>query len=146
MEIIPATEDSIQSPISRWETLMPEPSGEILSLEASEEVPGPELRWEDTYCLRQFLLLAEQWYEERGVTSSFSKMTSCPSYLRIIGMGPKAVPLIISQLKREGRNPDHWFVALQAITGEDPIREEARGNTVSMAQAWLDWAEKNGVW
>ena len=146
MGITAVTEVSSSFHISGWETIMPEPSGEILSPEASEEVPTPELRWDDTYCLRQFLLLVQQWYEERGVTSSFSKMTSCPSYLRIIGMGPKAVPLIISQLKREGRNPDHWFVALQAIMGEDPIPEEARGNTVSMAQAWLDWAEKNGIW
>ena len=105
MEITAVTEASSSFHISGWETIMPEPSGEFLSPEASEEVPGPELRWDDTYCLRQFLLLVQQWYEERGVTSSFSKMTSCPSYLRIIGMGPKAVPLIISQLKREGRNP-----------------------------------------
>ena len=64
----------------------------------------------------------------------------------IIAMGETALPLIISQLKREGDDPDHWFVALEAITGKDPIPEEAYGDTPIMAEAWLSWAEEENVW
>ena len=73
-------------------------------------------------------------------------MVNCPSYLRIIGMGEAALPLVLAQLKREGDDPDHWFTALQAITGEDPVSEESCGDTVSMANEWLSWANANNVW
>ena len=90
----------------------------------------------------EFSLLLEQWRAERGITSSTSDMVACPSYLRIIGMGERALPLILTQIKREGDDPDHWFTALEAITGEDPVSEDAYGNTVKMAAAWLSWADK----
>lgn len=94
-----------------------------------------------------FSSLREQWYKERGVTSFVTDMVNCPSYQRIIGMGKDALPLIFAQLKREGDEPDHWFEALEAITGEDPIPEDAYGDMVKMARAWLALdEEKNGVW
>lgn len=33
-------------------------------------------------------------------------------------------------------DPDHWFWALEMITGADPVPVEAYGDTVQMAQAW----------
>ena len=89
-----------------------------------------------------FSRLAEQWREERGITSSISDMIVCPSYLKIIGMGQNALPLILEQIKREGDDPDHWFTALEAITGEDPVSKDAYGDTVKMAAAWLSWADE----
>lgn len=89
----------------------------------------------------EFSFLLEQWRAERGITSSTSDMVMCPSYLRIIGMGDRALPLILTQIKREGDDPDHWFTALEAITGEDPVSEDAYGDTVKMAAAWLSWAD-----
>ena len=93
-----------------------------------------------------FARLEKQWRKERGITSSISDMVVCPSYLRIIGMGRSAVPLILAQLKREGDDPNHWFVALEAITGEDPVPEDAYGDTIRMAEAWLSWAEESNAW
>ena len=92
-----------------------------------------------------FTRLVEQWHVERGITSSLSDMIVCPSYLRIIAIGERALPLILNQLRREGDDPDHWFAALEAITGEDPVPENAYGDTVTIAKAWLLWAEEN-VW
>jgi hypothetical protein len=57
-----------------------------------------------------------------------------PAYQQIIGLGPAGVPLLLRELERE---PDHWFWALRAITGEDPVPEEARGRLREMAAAWL---------
>ena len=93
-----------------------------------------------------FDLLLHRWYQERGVTSSLSEMTMCPSYLKIIAMGSTALPLILNQLKREGDDPDHWFAALEAITGHDPISEDIYGDTVKMAAAWFNWADENNAW
>jgi hypothetical protein len=86
-----------------------------------------------------FETLRLKWYEERGATSSITQMMLCPSYQRIIGMGERAAPLILRALESEGGNPDHWGWALHAITGEDPVPFSAAGDTVRIAQAWLEW-------
>lgn len=93
-----------------------------------------------------FSRLVVQWHKERGITSSLSVMILCPSYQRIIGMGEAAVPLILAQMKEEGDDPDHWSAALKAITGVDPVPEEAYGDTVKTAEVWFVWAEENDVW
>lgn len=94
----------------------------------------------------RFAQLVKHWHIERGITSSLSEMVLCPSYLEIIGMGEKALSLILAQIRYEGDDPDHWFTALEAITGEDPVPEDAYGDTVKMAEVWLSWAEENNVW
>ena len=94
----------------------------------------------------KFVSLRDKWHEERGATSSVSEMISCRSYLSIIGMGKRAIPLILKQIEREGEDPDHWFAALSAITEEDPVPEDAYGDTVKMAEAWLSWAKERHDW
>ncbi|BDA67387.1 hypothetical protein RIVM261_081520 [Rivularia sp. IAM M-261] len=88
-----------------------------------------------------FLELAEQWRRETGVLSVTSKISMHPAYQRIIGMGQPVVPLIMRELERE---PDHWFWALTAITGANPVKEKQRGRLDQMAQAWLAWGRENG--
>lgn len=54
-------------------------------------------------------------------------------------MGESAIPLLIDELARE---PDHWFVALSAITGkEDVIQPNDEGDLEKMTEAWLTWAK-----
>ena len=94
-----------------------------------------------------FLRLFEQWHVERiGAASSMAEIIACPSYLRIISMGWRALPLIIEQLEREGDEPDHWCAALEAVTGEDPVPEDAHGDTVRIAQAWIAWNRTRVAW
>jgi hypothetical protein len=95
---------------------------------------------------QRFRILTENWRKERGIASSVTKMVMCPSYQRIIGMGGRAVPLILREMENEGDDPDHWFWALEMITGADPVPVEAYGDTVQMAQAWRSWAEGRYVW
>jgi hypothetical protein len=66
--------------------------------------------------------------------SSIHDMVTHPAYLQIIGMGREAVPLLLAELRRE---PDHWFVALQAITGTNPIPPSVCGDVENMTEAWL---------
>ena len=61
--------------------------------------------------------------------------------VQIIGMGPAVVPLILEELQRE---PDHWFWALEAITQQDPVPPEARGDVGAMADAWIAWGKQQG--
>jgi hypothetical protein len=56
-------------------------------------------------------------------------------------MGSRVVPLILRDLRRK---PDHWFWALAAITGEEPIPPEDAGNMQRMAQAWLRLGQERG--
>ena len=94
-----------------------------------------------------FRRLVAQWREERPLaSSSIAEMIACPSYLRIIGMGGKALPLIIEQLESEGDEPDHWCAALEAVTGEDPVPEDAQGDSVRIAQAWISWSRSKFAW
>jgi hypothetical protein len=86
-----------------------------------------------------FFDLADRWKKERGATSSIAEMSACESYRRIMGMGPAALPFILESMKKK---QDHWFVALRAITGADPVPDEARGNLAAMTKAWLAWAQE----
>jgi hypothetical protein len=73
--------------------------------------------------------------------SSITDMVLLPSYQRIIGLGSGAIPLLLAELERK---PDHWFWALQAITGEDPVPAASRGNLIEMSAAWLAWGRQRG--
>lgn len=90
---------------------------------------------------RQFNQLATQWKQETGMLSELSQKVLHPAYQRIIGMGEKAVPLILKQLQQE---PNHWFWALRAITGANPVKPENRGRIKRMTQDWLDWGRDHG--
>jgi hypothetical protein len=94
--------------------------------------------------LYEFRSLVKSWKAARGTVSSVSSLILMPEYQRIIGMGESAVPLLIDQLVRENHDPDLWFWALTAITGEDPTKEEDQGNFPKMAKAWISWAQDQG--
>ncbi len=64
-----------------------------------------------------------------------------PAYQAIIGMGRTALPFIFEELHQRG---GHWFWALRAITGENPVPPEHRGNVEAMTQDWLRWARDRG--
>jgi len=93
----------------------------------------------------RFQALKTQWHFQRGATSSIEEMCSRPAYLSIMAMGPDVLPLIIGQLKAEGNDPDHWFVALHHVSkGADPVPNQDKGNMIKMSQAWQEWAEREG--
>lgn len=89
----------------------------------------------------RFRQLAERWRRETAPLSSVSQMAIHPAYQAIIGMGWDVVPFILRDLQNA---PDHWFWALRAITGEDPVQEDQRGNVQQMATAWIQWGRDHG--
>ena len=99
-----------------------------------------EIKLEDAAEAR-FNRLAAQWRAETSFCSSVIEMATRPAYQQIIGMGRIAVPYILRDL---AKGPQHWFWALIAITGENPVDEDDKGNLPRMTQAWLEWGTKNG--
>jgi len=94
-----------------------------------------------------FLDLASQWRKERNPLSSNAwNNVLNPAYVSIIGMGLDAVPFILRELRYELEigEPDDWFVALWAITHENPVSIESRGNVKEMSKAWLEWGLQQG--
>jgi hypothetical protein len=91
---------------------------------------------------QRFQELVRQWKEATLLLSSITDMAMHPAYQQIIGMGQAALPLLLEELRRE---PDHWFWALQAITGVNPVPAPDRGDLTRMTQAWLAWAEQHGL-
>jgi hypothetical protein len=91
----------------------------------------------------KFQRLTKQWRDERDQKTSVSDMVMHPAYQQIIGMGREATPFILRELSQEVE-PDHWFWALKAITGEDPVPPESRGKIFEMASAWLRWGREKG--
>jgi hypothetical protein len=82
---------------------------------------------------------AQRWREETGMLSTIAQRAMHPDYLRIIGLGRQALPLLYKELKQR---PDHWFWALRAIAGDDPTLPNSKFNDA--VDAWLRWLEEAG--
>jgi hypothetical protein len=89
-----------------------------------------------------FERLAKEWEDETGMFSRTDQIAMHPAYQRIIGLGPAALPLILEALRRQ---PKHWFWALAAITGENPVPPEDQGRIDKMAAAWIAWGQEQGL-
>ncbi len=89
---------------------------------------------------QEFDVLTATWKNDMRFSSSIHSLMTNPSYLRVIAMGKKAIPLILEDLKQE---PDHWFIALNILTGQDPVPNESRGDVIAMTAAWLQWGREN---
>jgi len=87
----------------------------------------------------RFSNLEKEWKESTPMLSSITEIVMHTSYQQIIGMGPTAIPLIFLSMRLE---LGHWFWALCAITGENPVSIEQRGKIKEMTDAWLDWGRK----
>ncbi len=89
-----------------------------------------------------FKELADQWRNETRFLSAVDDIAMHPAYQRIIGMGQKAVPLILRELQDR---LDHWFWALESITGESPVPPEDAGRMQRMRDEWLEWGHSKGL-
>lgn len=124
----------------RWESSGPSYRGRmLLSTEQDSSVMLPVLLRAVEAPFREF---KDRWKRETQYSSSVSEIVTHFAYLRIVGMGPVVIPLILKELEN---NPDHWFVALQSLTGENPVEAEHRGNLRQMAEDWLEWARRHGL-
>ena len=89
-----------------------------------------------------FAKLREEWRAGTRTEASLVTILMHPAYQRIIGLGMVVVPLIMEELSSE---LDHWHWALAAVTGEDPVPEDAAGDLEAIAAAWLSWWKVKAV-
>lgn len=85
--------------------------------------------------------LYRTWTRETSFLSSIDRMAMHPAYQRIIGLGKPAIRLMLRKLED---SPAHWFWALAAVTGENPVRAEDAGDVPRMAETWLAWGRERG--
>ena len=90
----------------------------------------------------RFEILKEQWLNETGYLSDPVKKILHPAHLKIIGMGEKVLPLILREVQKMS---GHWFVALSAISPENPVRSEDEGSVEKIGKAWLRWGKERGL-
>jgi hypothetical protein len=102
---------------------------------------GPSPSSEDSELGPTFRELADRWRRETGMLSSVTEKLQHPAYQAIIGMGSKAVPWILLELRDR---PDHWFTALKAITGQTPVPVKDRSSFRRATEAWLAWGKEKG--
>jgi hypothetical protein len=88
-----------------------------------------------------FNFLVRKWKAETKFCSTILEISMHPDYQQIIGMGKCAMPFILRELDTNG---GHWFWALKAITGADPVPSTDKGNLAGMRDAWLSWGQHNG--
>lgn len=89
----------------------------------------------------QFEDWADEWHDETGHLSSPEQIAVHDAYQHIIGMGDKAVPLILNDLRTRG---GFWFWALGAITNASPAPDAAAGDMFAIRDAWLTWGRQRG--
>ena len=91
---------------------------------------------------KKFQDCAAAWKRDTGHLSVEGEIARHEAYQSIIKMGECAIPLILKDLMRE---PHHWFIALDELTGESPeFLEEDRGSIEALSDAWVAWGKSKG--
>ena len=87
----------------------------------------------------EFEALSKKWHRDTRHLSLISKKVAHPAYLRIVGTGEAAIPLLLEALRD---TPTHWFAALRATANTDPSPIDA--NPSQARDAWLHWGRSQG--
>jgi hypothetical protein len=101
------------------------------------------IEWSRKQNFSIFSKLHQKWKEETRFSSSLSQICENEHYRTIIDYGEDALFYIFRDLRENRENPDYWFVALEEITGENPVPESHFGRPDQMAEDWIEWAIDN---
>ena len=107
-----------------------------------QALDGASVRQQTERLRQEFEALARQWKDDTAGDSTGTAILLHPAHQRIVGMGRPALPLILEDMSEHG---GHWFAALRAISGENPVVPEDRGRVRKMQAAWIEWGRRNGV-
>jgi hypothetical protein len=99
-----------------------------------------QLREQAEQVRAEFNLLSKQWRRDTRHLSQISKKVAHPAYFRIMGLGERAVPLLLEALRDQ---PAHWFTALRATANVNPAPCGANPGTAR--EAWLKWGRGEGL-
>jgi hypothetical protein len=88
----------------------------------------------------EFYQLAERWEAETGFYSFMEQRTAHPLYQQIVAFGDRVVIWLLRELKN---NPSAWSIALQHITGDDPVPDTVESQR-EVVDYWLKWGHEHG--
>lgn len=80
-----------------------------------------------------------RWRFDTMLESSVDKAVGHHDFREIVGLGELVVPMIISEIRTK---PDSLMIALQMITGTNPVQDRHRGRMAEMASDWIDWYQR----
>lgn len=83
-------------------------------------------------------LAISAWKRRASFYSLREQKVAVPEYKAILEFGGAAIPVIFADLKRE---PSYLFLALQEITGDNPVYDGIRGDLNAMVGAWIQWIQ-----
>jgi len=86
----------------------------------------------------EFERLTTEFKEATKYSSNPGDTINHPSYQKIINMGPRVLPLIFEDVKRDN---GFWYEALRQLTGSDPVPKSQWGDIKAMNKTWLKWAK-----
>jgi hypothetical protein len=107
----------------------------ILLGDEHQAAPEPEPELSERSLFRVNYL---RWLDDSEFDSLPGAMREHESYQAIVDRGERVLPLIAAELRRE---PSFIFLALEDITGENPVPEVALGNLQATTDAWLAWLQ-----
>jgi len=86
-----------------------------------------------------FKRLVSAWRAETYFLSSVREKVENPSFRKIVSMGEKSVPWVVSEIRT---TPDFLVMALGFLIPGNPIPDSARGKINEIVDFWLTWAER----
>ena len=89
----------------------------------------------------RFAELVSKWRRGTGGLSSPRAIVRHSAYQQIVQMGEPVLPMIFQELQENG---GWWYPALRALTRQNPVPEEAKGQPPLNRDAWLEWGRRNG--
>jgi len=92
----------------------------------------------ETQIKSEFANLVKVWKKATLHNSFIRQKIVHPAYLRIVGMGEKAIPFILQELTE--RPSASWFPALEAISGNNAA--QSAKSIDEAVQSWLNWGSQ----
>jgi hypothetical protein len=93
----------------------------------------------------QFRYLADLWRRETENLSSITRIVAHSAYQKIIEIGKRnrqsVIRLILTDLDKQR---SFWAVALNAISGDNPVPPDHIGNPSKVREDWLKWGKRHG--
>lgn len=86
--------------------------------------------------------LKSKWEADTLFLSSIDDLVEDESFKKIVAMGDVVVDLILRDLSS---SPGMIYLALEEITGDDPVPPRQKGRIKDTADAWLSWAENANI-
>lgn len=84
----------------------------------------------------------DEWQTACEYFSSTRQKVNHPAFRQLLARAGESVPFLLSTLTT---SPSHAILVLHAITGEDPVPNDKKGDLPRMADAWIEWGKSKGI-